>query len=163
MCKTFFFFHHLLIYFPVRLPISLLHKNHSSFEALKLVFWFSVGKDKIHVGYCWNKMYIWDFGILWFFFFFFGSSDHGWAYSICVAACLIYLYMELKSVHRIGFSLLEHQHGQLRTGNYSLKTVLNQYFTTELVLCFWEILKFWLLVKPPWNFSLMVAVLQEHY
>lgn len=76
--KHFFFFHHLLIYFPVRHPISLLHKNHTSFEALKLVFWFSVGKDKIHVGYCWNKMYIWDSGILWFFFFFFGSNDHGW-------------------------------------------------------------------------------------
>ena len=63
-------------------------------------------------------------------------------YSICVVACLIYLYMELKSVHKMGFSLLEHQHWQLRIGNYSLKTVLNQYFTTELVLCSWEIIKF---------------------
>ena len=50
--------------------------------------------------------------------------------------------MELTSVHKMGFSLLEHQHWQLRIGNYSLKTVLNQYFTTELVLCSWEIIKF---------------------
>lgn len=47
-----FFFHHLLIYFHVKHPISALHKNHASFEALKLEFWFSVGKDKIHVGCC---------------------------------------------------------------------------------------------------------------
>lgn len=67
-CKTFFY--HLLIYFHIKHPISALHKNHVSFEALKLVFWFSVGKDKIYVGCYWNKMYFWDSGILlWFLSF----------------------------------------------------------------------------------------------
>lgn len=76
------FFYHLLIYFHVKHPISALHINHASFEALKLVFWFSVGKDKIHVGCCWNKMYILESGILlWFlsfFYTFFGSNCQIW-------------------------------------------------------------------------------------
>lgn len=84
------FFHHLLIYFHVKHPISALHINHASFEALKLVFWFPVGKDKIHVGCCWNKMYIWDSGILlWFlsfsfFAFFVATIRFGILYLCCL-------------------------------------------------------------------------------
>lgn len=45
-------------------------ENWASCEALRLVFWFSVGKNKIYMSCYWNKMCIWNSGfLLWFFFF----------------------------------------------------------------------------------------------
>lgn len=87
-----YFFSPSLDLFPRQASNKCLHKNHSGSEALKLVFWFSVGKDKIHVGYCWNKMYIWNSVILlWFlsFFFIFCSNCQGWELDLC--CCLFNL------------------------------------------------------------------------